>query len=251
LRLTAFVFPVHNPRVPPLVRPTRDRLAFPLDGSSLDEATVWIERLAPHVGVMKVGLELFVAAGPIAVDRVHRARAACFLDLKLHDIPATMAGAARRAASLGVRYLTVHASAGPRALAEVARAVAGTETRILAVTVLTSMDRAELAAIGHERPLPALVVELGRMARDAGAAGLVCSPEEVGALRTALGDEVELVVPGIRPFGSAAGDQKRVATPEQAIAAGADVLVVGRPIRDAADPIAAATDVLAAIDRAA
>lgn len=244
------MFGVHNARVPQQLRPTRDRLAFPLDGASLDEASVWIDRLAPHVGVMKVGLELFVSAGPAAVDRVLRARAACFLDLKLHDIPATMAGAARRAAGLGVRYLTVHASAGPRALSEVVRAVEGSETQVLAVTVLTSMDRSELAAIGHDRSLATLVVDLGRVARDAGIPGLVCSPEEVGALRAALGDEVELVVPGIRPFGTAAGDQKRIATPEQAIAAGADVLVVGRPIRDAADPIAAAVDVLAAIERA-
>jgi orotidine-5'-phosphate decarboxylase len=250
LRLTAFVFAVHNARVPTHSRPTRDRLAFPLDASSLEEASGWIDRLAPHVGVMKVGLELFIGAGPAAVDRVHRARAACFLDLKLHDIPATMAGAAKRAASLGVRYLTVHASAGPRALGEVVRATEGSETRVLAVTVLTSMDRAELAAVGHERSLAALVVDLGRLARDAGAHGLVCSPEEVSALRAALGEEIELVVPGIRPFGAAAGDQKRIATPEQAIAAGADVLVVGRPIREAADPIAAAVDVLAAIERA-
>jgi orotidine-5'-phosphate decarboxylase len=199
---------------------------------------------------MKVGLELFVAAGPAAVDRVHRARAACFLDLKIHDIPATMAGAARRAAALGVRYLTVHASAGPRALSEVARAVEGTETRVLAVTVLTSVDASELAAIGYERSLSRLVVDLGRLSVEAGIPGLVCSPGEVAALREALGNEVELVVPGIRPFGTAVGDQKRIATPEQAIAAGADVLVVGRPIRDAASPVAAAVDVLAAIDRA-
>jgi orotidine-5'-phosphate decarboxylase len=224
----------------------RDRLAFPLDGSDLDEATAWIERLAPHVGVMKVGLELFVSAGPAAVKRVHQNGAACFLDLKLHDIPATMAGAASRAAALGVRYLTVHASAGPVALCEVARAVAGSETRVLAVTVLTSFDDAQLAAIGHGESPSALAARLAKVAIGAGIPGLVCSPHEVAALR-ALNSAVELVVPGIRPEGSAAGDQKRIATPEAAVAAGADVLVVGRPIRDAADPIAAARSILAAL----
>ena len=224
----------------------RDRLAFPLDGSDLDEATLWMERLSPHVGVMKVGLELFVSAGPAAVKRVHQHGAACFLDLKLHDIPATMAGAAARAAALGVRYLTVHASAGPAALREVAKAVAGSETRVLAVTVLTSLDDAQLAAIGHAEPSRVLAERLAKVAIGAGIPGLVCSPLEVAALR-AINSAVELVVPGIRPEGSAAGDQKRIATPEAAVSAGADVLVVGRPIRDAADPIAAARGILAAL----
>ncbi len=241
---------MHNAPVSAHRRPTRDRLAFPLDGASLDEASAWIERLSPHVGVMKVGLELFVAAGPTAVERVQRGGAACFLDLKLHDIPATMAGAARRAASLGVRYLTVHASAGPRALAEVVRVVEGSETRVLAVTVLTSVDDAELAAIGQQGSLPGLVVQLGRMAHEAGVHGLVCSPNEVAALRASLGAAPEIVVPGIRPSDAAVGDQKRIATPSVAIAAGADVLVVGRPIRDASDPVAAALDLLSAIEKA-
>lgn len=224
----------------------RDRLAFPLDGSDLDEATRWIELLAPHVGVMKVGLELFVAAGPSAVKRVEQHGAACFLDLKLHDIPATMAGAAARAAALGVRYLTVHASAGPIALREVARAVAGSETRVLAVTVLTSLDAAQLEAVGQTESPSVLAQRLAKVAIHAGIPGLVCSPQEIAALR-AISSAVEIVVPGIRPEGAAAGDQKRIATPQAAVAAGADVLVVGRPIRDAADPIAAAKSILAAL----
>lgn len=224
----------------------RDRLAFPLDGSDLDAATVWMERLAPRVGVMKVGLELFVAGGPAAVKRVHQHGAACFLDLKLHDIPATMAGAAARAAALGVRYLTVHASAGPIALRETVKAVAGSETRILAVTVLTSLDEAQLTVVGHTQTPSALATRLAEVALGAGVPGLVCSPHEVATLR-ALSSAVELVVPGIRPAGSAAGDQKRIATPEAAVADGADVLVVGRPIRDAADPLAAADAILAAL----
>lgn len=228
----------------------RDRLAFPLDGSDLDEATRWMERLAPRVGVMKVGLELFVAAGPAAVKRVHQCGAACFLDLKLHDIPATMAGAAARAAALGVRYLTVHASAGPLALREVAKAVAGSETRVLAVTVLTSLDEAQLVAVGHGESPALLASRLAKVAIGAGIPGLVCSPHEVAALR-ALNAAVELVVPGIRPEGSAAGDQKRIATPAAAVAAGADVLVVGRPIRDAPDPLAACDAILAAFTSSA
>ncbi len=231
---------------PAAVTLARDRLAFPLDGADLDDASRWIERLAPHVGVMKVGLELFVAAGPAAARRVHDAGAACFLDLKLHDIPATMAGAAARAAALGVRYLTVHASAGPAALTAVADAVRGSATRVLAVTVLTSLDAAELAAVGHAAGPAVLAEKLARVAIDCGIPGLVCSPHEVAALR-ALSPTVELVVPGVRPAGSAAGDQKRIATPEAAVAAGASVLVVGRPIRDAADPIASARAILAAI----
>jgi orotidine-5'-phosphate decarboxylase len=218
-----------------------------LDGLDLRAASEWIERLAPQVGVMKVGLELFVGAGPAAVDRVHGAGCACFLDLKLHDIPATMAGAAARAAAMGVRYLTIHASAGPEAIAQVMKAVEGSPTRVLAVTVLTSMDRAQLAAIGHEGTPAALVERLARVAVDAGAPGLVCSAEEVAMLRGTLGRGVELVVPGIRPAGASHGDQKRVATPEAAIAAGADVLVVGRPIRDAVDPLAAAAEILRAV----
>ncbi len=227
----------------------RDRLAFPLDGADLDEATRWMEKLASRVGVMKVGLELFVAAGPAAVKRVHQHGAACFLDLKLHDIPATMAGAAARAAELGVRYLTVHASAGPTALREVVKAVAGSQTRVLAVTVLTSLDTQELSAVGHADAPSALAERLAKVAIGAGVAGLVCSPHEVARLR-ALNSAIELVVPGIRPEGSAVGDQKRVATPAAAIADGADVLVVGRPIRDSVDPLAAADAILAALGAA-
>jgi orotidine-5'-phosphate decarboxylase len=237
-----------------MMRAARDRLAFPLDGADLDDAARWIDRLAPHVGVMKVGLELFVAAGPDAVKRVHAGGAACFLDLKLHDIPATMAGAASRAAALGVRYLTVHASAGPEALRAVARAVDGSDTRVLAVTVLTSLDEAALASMGlFAADDPAVIAtRLARIAIDAGAGGLVCSPHEVARLRqySPIAEPIEIVVPGIRPAGADVGDQKRVATPEAAIAAGADVLVVGRPIRGAADPIAAARAILAAIERA-
>lgn len=223
---------------------------FPLDVDSLDDERAWIARLASEVGVFKVGLELFTAVGPDAVRAVHDAGARCFLDLKLHDIPATMAGAVRSAAALGVDYLTIHTSAGPSAMRACAEAASGSKTKLLGVTVLTSMDASELAAIGVQGTPAEAVERLARMAASNGLAGLVCSPEECARLRSALGAQVELVVPGIRPAGAALGDQKRAATPETAIREGADMLVVGRPIRNAEDPVLAARAIVAEIDRA-
>lgn len=218
----------------------RDRIVFPLDVPCLEAAREWISMLRDEVGVFKVGLELFTAVGPDAVRAVHDAGAACFLDLKIHDIPATMAGAAASAARLGARFLTVHAAAGPSALRAVARVLEGSPTTLLAVTVLTSIDAAELDAIGmREEPGPS-AARLATLARDAGVRGLVCSPHEIEDLRAIVGERGTIVVPGVRPGGTAAGDQKRIATPAQAIARGADLLVIGRPIRSAPDPIAAA-----------
>ncbi|GAB4210598.1 MAG: orotidine-5'-phosphate decarboxylase [Sandaracinaceae bacterium] len=224
----------------------RDRLVFPLDVPDLASACGWIERLSGEVGVFKVGLELFVAAGPDAVRAVHDAGARCFLDLKLHDIPATMAAATSRAVAEGVAFLTVHAAAGPSALRAVADAAQGSQTQLLAVTVLTSLDASELAAIGLDAPEPT-ARRLARIARDAGVMGLVCSPHEVASLREQVGPSGVLVVPGVRPSGAAAGDQKRIASPEAAIRAGADYLVVGRPIREATDPVEAARALVRAI----
>jgi orotidine-5'-phosphate decarboxylase len=217
-----------------------DRLVFPLDVADLREERLWLDRLEGAVGVFKVGLELFTAAGPDAVRAVHDAGAACFLDLKLHDIPATMAGAVGSAVRLGVRYLTVHASAGTTALQASRDVTRGTGTELLAVTVLTSFDAAELAAVGlGPTPLEA-ARRLAGVAHRAGVTGLVCSTHELQSLREVVGPEGTLVVPGIRPSGSAHGDQRRVATPGEALEAGADLLVVGRPIRTAADPAAVA-----------
>jgi orotidine-5'-phosphate decarboxylase len=229
----------------------RERLVLPLDVPTLDEARAWVSRLHGEVGVFKVGLELFTAAGPDAVRMVHDAGAACFLDIKLHDIPRTVSHAVEAATRLGVRYLTVHAANGPTCLARAAEAAEGGPTRLLAVTVLTSLDAAELAAIGVAKGMKDTVLDRARMAAHAGIDGLVCSPEECGPIRGALGPDVLLVVPGVRPEGSAAGDQKRVATPARAIGDGADLLVVGRPIRDAKDPVAAARAIVAEIERAA
>lgn len=228
----------------------RDRLVFPLDVADLDEARSWIARLGGEVGVFKVGLELFTAVGPDAVRAVHDAGAACFLDLKLHDIPATMVGATTSAVRLGARYLTVHASAGPAALRAVSEAARGSDTTLLAVTVLTSLDQGELDAIGMSGSAAEGAARLAGIARDAGVCGLVCSPHEARALRAVIGEEGVIAVPGVRPRGADAGDQRRVATPGEAIAAGASLLVVGRPIRDAADPVAAARAIALEIEAA-
>lgn len=221
-----------------------ERLVFPLDVADLAEARTLVGQLAGHVGVFKVGLELFTAAGPDAVRVVHEAGGRCFLDLKIHDIPATMAGAVRSACALGVDYLTVHTMAGPAGLRAVSEAARGTRTRLLGVTVLTSMDAGELEAVGHREAPADAVMRLAALGVAAGLPGLVCSTHECASLRAALGPEVELVVPGIRPSGAALGDQKRAATPAAAVAAGATLLVVGRPIREAADPVAAARAVV-------
>ncbi len=213
-------------------------LAFALDVPSAAQATEWMGRLHGHVDVFKVGLELFIAEGASMV-RAAASTADCFLDLKLHDIPATMARAASRAASLGARDLTIHASAGPAAIEATRRAVEGSGMRLLAVTALTSLDAAALKTIGMDGDPAAVALRLGKLAFDAGAHGLVCSAHECAALR-ALSSELVLVVPGVRPAGGDRGDQKRTATPAEAVRAGATMLVVGRPIRNAEDPILAA-----------
>jgi orotidine-5'-phosphate decarboxylase len=231
-------------------RGPRERVVFPLDFSTLAEAREAAELLAPAVGVMKVGLELFVREGPAAA----RLGSGCevFLDLKLHDIPETVERAVTGVAALGVRYLTVHAAGGTAMLARAvaAAAKAPTPLTILAVTVLTSLDAGDLAAQGIPGEAQDHVLRLARLAWEAGVRGFVASASEARGLRAALGPEALLVTPGIRPEGAGVGDQKRVATPAQAIADGADLLVVGRPIRDAADRLAAAKAVVAEIARA-
>jgi orotidine-5'-phosphate decarboxylase len=228
----------------------REQLAFPLDVATLAEADGLLDQLHDEVGVFKVGLELFTAAGPAAVNAVHARQRRTFLDLKLHDIPATVERAVAAAADLGVTYLTVHAAAGPAALQAAARVAATSSLRLLAVTVLTSADAETLAAIGLQGPVSEAVTRLARLALDAGIDGLVCAPSECTELRAQFGSEVLLVTPGVRPAGADAQDQKRVATPSAAIAAGADVLVVGRPIRDAVDPRAKARDIVREIAQA-
>jgi orotidine-5'-phosphate decarboxylase len=224
-------------------------LCVALDAPDLGAAERWAAAIAPHAGLLKVGLELFSAEGGAAVRRIARHRPV-FLDVKLHDIPNTVAGAVRALAPLGPAWITVHASGGA-AMVEAARRQAeragADRPRLLAVTVLTSLDAGALAATGVAGGPVQQVLRLGRLAVEAGADGLVCSPREVAPLRAALGEAPALVVPGVRPAGSAADDQARTATPEEMAAAGADWIVVGRPITRAADPGGAAAAIARAL----
>ena len=225
----------------------RERICAALDFPGWAEAEAFAIRIAPAVGMFKVGLELFTAEGPSVVRRAAGLGRPVFLDLKLHDIPNTVEGAARSAAASGASLLTVHASGGPLMIRAAVRG-AGRGVRILAVTVLTSMDVTTLERVGLAGPPREAVVRLARLAVDAGAGGIVCSPLEVADVRAAVGPGPLLVIPGIRPAGSAIGDQSRVATPRDAVRAGADVLVIGRPLRDAPDPVQAANEIAASID---
>jgi orotidine-5'-phosphate decarboxylase len=225
-----------------------NHLAIALDVPDAHRAITLADQLRGAALVFKVGLELFTSEGP-AIAREIAKRGRLFLDLKLHDIPNTVEGAARAAAGLGASYLTVHASGG-RAMVEAAVRGAGPDLKILAVTILTSLGRSELDDIGFEGGAHAAVLRLARLGMAAGAHGLVCSSAEVGQLRHELGAEPMLVVPGIRPTGSHAGDQKRVGTPREAIQAGASLLVVGRPILEAEHPRAAAEAIAKEIEEA-
>lgn len=223
-----------------------DQIIVALDGMTPEQAVALVRSL-PELRWVKVGLELFVAGGPAVVRQLREQGKRVFLDLKFHDIPATMAGACRSAARLGAELITVHASAGSAALGaaqtaalESAEAAGLPAPTLLAVTVLTSWEQARFASeltIGE--PLAAYVPRLAQLAAAAGIGGCVCSPLEVAALRVAHPEPFALVTPGIRPTGAALGDQQRVLTPAQAVAAGASQLVVGRPITAAPDPAAA------------
>lgn len=225
----------------------RKRLIVALDVPGLPDAIALADRLEGTCGWVKVGLELYVAAGPAVLEPLLKRGYSVFLDLKLHDIPNTVAGAVRSAAGLGVGMLTVHAGGGPAMLAAAKSALAGAAnpSELLAVTVLTSMDAAQCSAVGVERE-PARQVELlAKMGLDSGIRGFVCSPQEVAALRDLTGPDGVLVIPGIRPAGAAIGDQKRIATPSDALRNGASYLVVGRPITQAQAPAQAAAAIVA------
>jgi orotidine-5'-phosphate decarboxylase len=224
----------------------RQRLIVALDVPDADSAAHMVSRLEGTCTWFKVGLELFVAAGPAVLEPLLQRGYSVFLDLKFHDIPNTVAGAVRSAAALGVRMITVHAGGGPAMLAAARAALDGVADapELLAVTMLTSMDAAQVNAIGVNRSPSEQVELLASMGVAAGFRGFVCSPQEVAAVRALTGSAGVLVVPGIRPSGAAAGDQKRIATPGQALRAGASYLVVGRPITEAADPAKAAEAIL-------
>jgi orotidine-5'-phosphate decarboxylase len=219
-----------------------ERLIVALDVPSAAEALSLADSLAGVCTWVKVGLELFIAAGPVIVADLKACGFSVFLDLKLHDIPNTVAGAVRSAAATGADMLTVHAAGGPAMLASALDAAesSGRPIQLLGVTVLTSMDAVQLASVGVPASSADQVALLARVAIDSGLRGLVCSPREVASLRRILSENIHLVTPGIRPAGSAAQDQKRIATPAQAISDGATYLVVGRPITQAPNPRAAA-----------
>jgi orotidine-5'-phosphate decarboxylase len=230
----------------------RDRVIVALDVPGLPEAGALLDRLEGAVSTFKIGAQLFTAAGPAAVELVRKRGGRVFLDLKYHEIPAIAAAAVREAARLGVALLTVHASGGSVMLGAVAAAAreasggAGRDRpRVLAVTVLTSLDRATLQReLGVPLAVVGQVVHLATLARQAGCDGVVASPREARGLRTALGPDALIVTPGVRPAGAEADDQARVATPAAAIRAGADCVVIGRPITGAPDPAAAARAIL-------
>ncbi|MEU5881746.1 orotidine-5'-phosphate decarboxylase [Spirillospora sp. NPDC047279] len=225
-------------------------IAVALDAPDLETAARWASLVTPHVSTVKVGLELYLRYGPDVVASVRGAsRVQVFLDLKLHDIPATVAGATRAVARLKPAFLTVHAGGGQamiRAAVEAAPA-----TKIAAVTVLTSLNDADLTSIGLAGPASDAVRRLAALAVDAGAQALVCSPQEAAAVRAEVGPDITLITPGVRPPGADTQDQARVATPEEALSAGADLLVIGRPITGAPDPGAAAAAIAVALRRAA
>lgn len=230
-----------------LMKAARARLIVALDSPDLPSALQLVDRLEHTCAWLKVGLELFTAAGPEVVETLTDRGFNVFLDLKFHDIPNTVAGAVRSATRLGARLLTLHALGGPAMLAAAREAAAAQPNppELLAVTVLTSMDATQLQTIGIEAPPAQQVERLAQMGLAAGLKGFVCSPEEVSALRRLTGPEGVLVIPGIRPAGAALGDQKRVATPADALRRGASYLVVGRPITQALNPAEVANMVLA------
>ena len=219
-----------------------------MDAPDLAAVRQWTSSVATVVSTVKIGLEVFCRDGAQAVWTAREAAALVgrddldlFLDLKLHDIPATVRGAALAVAPLRPRYLTVHAAGGAEMIAAAVEVLP--ETQVTAVTVLTSLDAQALEAIGIGGPPQEAVVRMARLAVDAGARAIVCSPQEVAAVRAAVARHITLITPGVRPAGAAVDDQKRVATPQQALADGADLLVIGRPITGAPDMTAAARSI--------
>jgi orotidine-5'-phosphate decarboxylase len=236
------------------LRDARLRLAVALDLPDRPGLLAMARRLTPEAGVLKLGLEAFVAEGPALVREVVASGADVFLDLKLHDIPNTVGRAAAAAVATGASIVNCHASGGRemmRVFGAEGRAGAAragrSAPRLVAVTILTSLDAAGLRDVGFAGAPREAAVRLAVLAKESGLDGVVCSPEEIEAIRTACGRDFFLVVPGVRPAGAGKGDQRRIATPAEAIHAGADLLVVGRPIMGAPDPAAAARAVIAEI----
>ncbi len=218
----------------------KDKLIFALDVPDKKAARHWTETLGPHVGMFKVGLELFTAEGPHLVREVVRAKNQVFLDLKLHDIPKTVERAMRVISRMGVKFATVHTAGDADMLAAAVEGAQG-KVGVIGVTVLTSVGK---SSGGNTGKMADTVVDLATKANKAGCAGIVCSGQEVARVREHLGPDLIVICPGVRYVGEAVGDQKRVVTPSGAIESGADYIVVGRPIRDAKDPVLAAKKII-------
>ena len=231
----------------------RSRLIAALDVADRQAALEAVDQLSGHVGYFKLGLEIFAREGPGLVEEIRDRGEKIFLDLKLHDIPNTVKGAVRSACRLGIHMLTVHASGGPRMLAAAANEAARSSQSppiLLAVTALTSLSADDIKNLGVTLSPEKWVEKLARLAYQSGFRAVVASPKELRMLRSSFPDDLQLVIPGIRPAGSAGQDQSRTATPAEAIRAGADFIVVGRPILQASDPAAAADSIVAEIRQA-
>lgn len=224
-----------------------------LDTPDLARALALAKAVRPHAGGLKVGLEFITANGPAGVREIVSLGLPVFADVKFHDIPNTAAGAAREIAKLGVALFNVHASGGAAMLRAAKDAAASIDpaVRVIAVTVLTSLTDADLRAVGQVPPAQSQVERLAGLTRDCGLDGVVCSPQEIALVRKVGGEDFLIVTPGVRPAGADLADQRRIATPEAAVAAGANILVIGRPITGAADPAQAAAEIAASIARAA
>jgi len=227
----------------------RDRLIVALDVDSKDRAMALVEELTSHVGMFKVGKELFTIEGPDVVRAIVSGGGRVFLDLKFHDIPNTVAKAVGAASQLGAFFVTLHASGGRAMLEAAAGALPAEGTQLLAVTVLTSHTDETLKETGAHGTVSETVRKLAILARESGVDGVVCSPHEVTLIRETVGDDLVIVTPGIRPRGSAKGDQARVTTPSEAVRLGCDYIVVGRPITEASSPKDAAQAIVDELSR--
>jgi orotidine-5'-phosphate decarboxylase len=221
------------------------KIIFAMDVKEFSDVQLWAELLSPHVGMFKVGKQLYTACGPAAVRMIQKCGGEVFLDLKYHDIPNTVAMATLEAANLGVKLCDLHAMGGFEMMSKTMESLdknfaAAERPRVLAITVLTSSNEETLRGIGINLPVPEMVVKLAKLAKSAGVDGVVASPQEVGLIREACGKDFLVVTPGVRPAFASTDDQKRIMTPADAVKAGSDYLVIGRPIAAAENPVNAA-----------
>lgn len=233
----------------------RKKIIFALDVEDFGDVEKWASLLSKHVGMFKVGKQLFTACGPAVVRMIQKFGGEVFLDLKYHDIPNTVAMASVEAAKLGVQLSNLHALGGYEMMAKTVETLdkkfGSDRAKVLAVTVLTSSNAETLRGVGIDLPVPEMVVKLASLAKKAGIDGVVASPQEIGLIREACGDDFLIVTPGVRPSFASVDDQKRIMTPGEAVAAGADYLVIGRPISAASDPLEAAEKIIEEIASAA